>query len=251
MLDTSNFRRAVKLTSPVFFGYISIGIPFGLMAVAAGFPWWLALAMSLLIYSGTGQYIGISLFASGIVNGGSFLTSLLTFVGIEFFVGLRHLFYSLSLIETFRDTGRWKFPLIFTITDETFALISSCNIPKDADKGAYLGVISLFNYSYWIAGTLIGAIAGQLIPAGYLDGVDFALTALFIVLMINQIRSNKSLLPSLVGIFSALLAIALSYITIEGQPLLPSKHLILTGLSLGIALMLVIDKFIKKEGGKQ
>ncbi len=240
MLDSSNFRRAVKLTTPVFFGYIAIGIPFGLMVVNAGFPWWLAIAMSLLIYSGTGQYIGIALFSSGLVNASSFWTSLLTFIGIEFFVGLRHVFYSLSLLESYRNTGRFKFPLIFTITDETFALISSCNIPKDADKGSYLAVISLFDYSYWVLGTLIGAIVGNFIPSGYLNGVDFALTALFIVLMINQIRSTKDFIPSLAGIFSAVLVTALSYIKVNGAVLLPSQHLILTGLSLGILLMIIL-----------
>ncbi|MBQ9205816.1 MAG: AzlC family ABC transporter permease [Treponema sp.] len=240
MLDSSNFRRAVKLTTPVFFGYIAIGIPFGLMVVNAGFPWWLAVLMSLLIYSGTGQYIGIALFSSGIVNASSFWSSLATFAGIEFFIGLRHIFYSLSLIELYRDTGRWKFPLIFTVTDETFALISSCNIPRDAEKGAYLGVISIFDYSYWTLGTLIGAIVGNFIPEGYLSGVDFALTALFIVLMINQIRASKDIVPSLVGVLTTAFATALSYITVNGTPILPSQHLILTGLCLGIAVMILL-----------
>lgn len=240
MLDSSNFRKAVKLTSPVFFGYIAIGIPFGLMVVNAGFPWWLAVAMSLFIYSGTGQYIGIALFSSGMVNASSFWASLAAFVGIEFFIGLRHVFYSLSLLETFRDTGKWKFPLIYTVTDETFALISSCNVPRDADKGAYLAVISLFDYSYWTFGTLIGAIVGNFIPDGYLNGVDFALTALFIVLMINQIRSSKDFVPSIVGVLTACAATALSYIKIDGKAILPSQHIILTGLCLGIAVMIAL-----------
>ncbi|MBR1535840.1 MAG: AzlC family ABC transporter permease [Treponema sp.] len=249
MLDSSNFRRAVKLTTPVFFGYIAIGIPFGLMVVNAGFPWYLAVLMSLLIFSGTGQYIGIALFSSGIASNSSFWTSILTFVGIEFFIGLRHIFYSLALLETYRDTGKWKFPLIFTITDETFALVSSCNIPKDADKGPYLAVISLFDYSYWTFGTLIGAIVGNFIPAGYLNGVDFALTALFIVLMINQIRSTKDFLPSLVGVLTSVVAITLSYIQINGKPILPNQHLILTGLCLGIVVMLLLRH--PKRGGEQ
>ena len=247
MLDSSNFRRAIKLTSPVFFGYIAIGIPFGLIVVNAGFPWWLAVVMSCLIFSGTGQYIGIALFSSGMIHAHSFWSSLLTFLGIEFFVGLRHVFYSLSLLEKYKNTGSWKFPLIFTITDETFALVSSCNIPKDADKGSYLATISLFDYSYWILGTLIGAIAGNFIPEGYLNGVDFALTALFIVLMINQIRSSKDLLPSLTGILATCVAIVLSYIKISGKAILPSQHIILTGLCLGIAVICLLRRPTKHE----
>ena len=242
MLDSSNFRRAVKLTTPVFFGYIAIGIPFGLMVVNAGFPWWLAPAMSLLIFSGTAQYVAIAFFASGLANVKSFWACLLVFLGIEFFIGLRHIFYSLSLIEKYRDTGKWKFPLIFTITDETFALVASCNIPKDADKGDFLAVISLFDYSYWLAGSLIGALIGNFIPDGYLNGVDFALTALFVVLMINQIRGSRDFLPSLVGIATSCLATALSYVRINGNPVLPSQHVILTGLCLGIAVMMLLRR---------
>ena len=240
MLDSSNFRRAVKLTMPVFFGYMAIGIPFGLVVVNAGFPWWLAVVMSLVIYSGTGQYIGIALFASGILGVTSFWTSLLTFLGIEFFIGLRHVFYSLSLIESYRGTGKWKIPLIFTITDETFALVSSCNIPQDADKGSYLAIVSIFNYSYWVIGSLAGALIGNSIPDGYLNGVDFALTALFVVLMINQIRASKDFLPSFVGILTTVLAVALSYLKIDGRIILPGQYVILTGLCLGIAVMILI-----------
>lgn len=246
MLDSSNFRRAVKLTMPVFFGYMAIGIPFGLVVVNAGFPWWLAVVMSLVIYSGTGQYIGIALFASGILGVSSFWASLLTFLGIEFFIGLRHVFYSLSLIETYRGTGRWKFPLIFTITDETFALVSSCNIPSDADKGSYLAIISIFNYAYWVTGSLIGALIGNSIPAGYLNGVDFALTSLFVVLMINQIRLSRDFLPSLVGLLTTVFAVVLSYIKYDGRSILPGQYVILAGLCLGIAVMILIRGRMQK-----
>lgn len=240
MLDSSNFRRAVKLTMPVFFGYMAIGIPFGLVVVNAGFPWWLAVVMSLVIYSGTGQYVGIALFASGILGVTSFWASLFTFLGIEFFIGLRHVFYSLSLIESYRGTGKWKIPLIFTITDETFALVSSCNIPPDADKGSYLAIVSIFNYSYWVVGSLVGALIGNSIPDGYLNGVDFALTALFVVLMINQIRASKDFLPSFVGLLTTAVAVALSYLKIDGRIILPGQYVILAGLCLGIAVMILI-----------
>ena len=247
MLSKVNFRKALKITSPVFFGYISIGIPFGLMTVSAGFPWWLAPLMSLVIYSGTAQYIGIALFASGMINSGSYASSLFSIIGIEFFVGLRHVFYSLSLIKKFKHTGKWKLPLIYTITDETFALISVTEVPEDADKGAFYGTISLLDYSYWFTGTLAGALAGRLIPAGYLNGVDFALTALFIVLMINQIKASEDFIPSLTGVLTAAAAIALSYINVNGHPLLPSQHIILVGLSLGIAAIIFVKGIFGKK----
>lgn len=252
MLSKVNFKKALKITSPIFFGYVAIGIPFGLMAVSAGFPWWLAPLMSVVIYSGTAQYIGVALFASGIVDGATFWTSLLGFLGIEFFVGLRHVFYSLSFIKKYSGTGKWKIPLIFTLSDETYALIAEAKVPEDAKKGDFYAAISLLDFSYWFLGTLVGAIAGQMIPAGYLDGVDFALTALFIVIMIDQIRSSKDWIPTVVGILTCALAVALSYIQVNGHALLPSQNIILVGLSLGIAVIIFVKGvFGKKERGNK
>ncbi|MBQ0050641.1 MAG: AzlC family ABC transporter permease [Treponema sp.] len=247
MLSNANFRTAFKATVPILFGYVSIGIPFGLMSVSTGYPWWLAPLMSLVVFSGTAQYLAIALFASGILAGTSFWTTLTTFLGIEFFVGLRHIFYSLSFIKKYEGTGKWKLPLIYTLSDETYALISDIQVPEDANKGEFYAAISLLDYSYWFIGTLVGSVAGQFIPAGYLDGVDFALTALFIVLMINQIRTSKDWVPSVVGVITACVAVALSYINVNGKPILPSQHIILVGLSLGIAAII----FVKGVFGKK
>lgn len=233
--DDKYFRKAVKLTIPIFFGYISIGIPFGLMVASAGYKWWMALFMCMMMYSGTGQYIGIALFASGIPADGTFFSTILYILGIQFFVGFRHAFYGLSLLERYRGTGIYKPFLIYFLTDETFAITSTCDVPKNADKGKFYFTISIMDFSYWCLGSVIGALAGQLIPPEYLNGVDFALTTLFVVLMLNQILSTKDFVPSFVGIATAIIAIALSYIQIDGHRILPSQHVILVGLALGIA----------------
>lgn len=250
MLSNSSFKKALKITSPIFFGYVAIGIPFGLMAVSAGFPWWLAPLMSLVIYSGTAQYIGVALFASGIVSGTSFWTSLLGFLGIELFVGLRHVFYSLSFIKKYSGTGKWKILLIFTLSDETYALIADAKVPEDAEKGDFYAAISLLDFSYWFLGTLAGAIAGQMIPAGYLDGVDFALTALFIVIMIDQIRASKDFVSTAVGLLTCAFATVLSYIKVDGRAVLPPQNVILVGLSLGIAAIIFVKGIFGKKQEK-
>ena len=248
-----NFRQAFTLTLPVLSGYIAIGIPFGLMVTQAHFPWWLAAVMSLFIYSGTGQYIAIAYFASGLASESTFLTFLLTLLGIEFFVSLRHSFYGISLLDKFKDTGRWKPLLIYELTDETFALFCSTEAPAGVSKGAFYGTISLLNHSYWLLGTTLGAVAGQFVPEGYLEGVDFALTCLFAVLMINQIRQTKDWLPSVLGIASTLVAAALAYIPAgpdaAGNPayILPHQNIILAGLVLGIAVIVLVRGFIQKE----
>lgn len=247
MLSKQNFNLAVKTSSPIFFGYVSIGIPFGLIVVNSGYPWWIAPLMSLVMFSGTAQYIGIALFASGITKGDPYWKTLLNILGIELVIGLRHVFYSLSFLEKYKGTGKWKIPLIYTISDETYAVISNCKVPEDADKGTFFATISLLDFSYWFFGTVVGALLGNFIPSGYLNGVDFALTALFIVIMINQIRETKDFLPSLTGILTALFAVFLSYKKIGSKALLPSQHVILVGLSLGIAAIILIRGISSKK----
>ncbi len=255
MLNKKDFKLALQASSPIFFGYISIGLPFGLVVTNAGYPWWLAPLMSIFIYSGTAQYIAIALFASGISKGDAYWQTLLTILGIEFVIGIRHSFYSLSLLRKFGGTGKWKLPLIFTITDETYAVLESCEVPETADKGAFYGTISFLDYSYWLIGTLAGALIGNFIPTGYLNGVDFALSALFIVIMINQLRETKDFLPSIIGILTSVFAITLSYLKIGARTLLPSQHIILVALSLGIAAIILLRSFSdskrKSDSSKQ
>ena len=114
------FSQAVKITVPVFFGYIAIGIPFGIMVTTAHYPWYLAPIMSLTMYAGAGQYMAMGLFASG---------APLTAIAVtQLFLNIRHIVYGLSLIEKFKDTGKWKPYLIFALTDETYALLTSVGI---------------------------------------------------------------------------------------------------------------------------
>ena len=113
MVQKQNFRKAFHLTVPIFFGYVSIGIPFGLMVVNAGYPWWLALFMCLTIFSGTGQYMGIGLMAAG--------ASLPAFLITQFFVGIRHIVYGLSLLKKFvaeENTFLVPFPFILNVIFE-------------------------------------------------------------------------------------------------------------------------------------
>ena len=164
----SYILQAFKITIPVFFGYLAIGIPFGLMLVSAGYPWWLAPIMSVLMYAGAGQYMAVALFSSGASMSVTAITMLL--------LNIRHIVYGLSLITPFKETGKWKPYLIFALTDETYALMTSCSVPDGVNPGKFYGAIALMDHSYWILGSFIGAVAGTLIPFS-IDGVDFALTA--------------------------------------------------------------------------
>ncbi len=238
MLESYNFRRAAKTTVPVFFGYIAIGIPFGLMLVNAGYPLWLAPLMSIIMFAGAGEYIAIGLFAAG--------ARLETILIAEFLINIRHIVYGLSLITKFKGTGKWKPFLIFGLTDETYALETSCTVPENADRGSYYGVITLLDYIYWITGSTIGAIAGSLIPFSF-AGVDFALTALFAVMLINQIKASHDVIPPLIGCLTTVTAVILSRLGY-----LPGEHILIVALALGIAAIIIVrgGKFHKdvKEG---
>lgn len=215
--------QAFKVTIPVLFGYLAIGIPFGLMLVSADYPWWLAPIMSILMYAGAGQYMAVSLFAAGANLSVTAITMLL--------LNIRHIVYGLSLITPFKNTGKWKPYLIFALTDETYALMTSCPPPKGINPPSFYGAIALLDHLYWITGSLIGALAGTLIPFSF-EGVDFALTALFAVLLIDQVKKSKDWVPPLIGITVTILAIIL----------IPSDYVLLASLAAGVTILMLIKR---------
>ncbi len=215
------FQAAFPVTIPVLFGYLAIGIPFGLMLVKAGYPWPLAPLMSILMYAGAGQYIAIGLFAAKVPLLGMLLTILM--------VNIRHIVYGLSLIEQFKGVGKWKAYLIFSLTDETYALLTGVKVPENVNEGDFFGSIALLNQIYWITGSIIGAIAGTWIPFSF-AGIYFALTALFAVLLIEQIRRTKDLLPVIIGVVCAVASLVFAG---------PSKMLI-AALASSLAILILV-----------
>lgn len=214
-------HAAFPVTVPVLFGYLAIGIPFGLMLVKAGYPWWLSPIMSLLMYAGAGQYIAVGLFAAGVPLPGLLITMLM--------VNIRHIVYGLSLIEKFKPVGRWKPYLIFSLTDETYALLTGVKVPDNVKPGAFFGSIAMLDQSYWIAGSIIGALAGKFIPFSF-KGVDFALTALFTVLLIDQLRRTRDPVPAVIGIVCAVAALVL----------VGPANMLITALAASLAILVLV-----------
>jgi 4-azaleucine resistance transporter AzlC len=172
-------KRAAACSFPVFLGYITIGAAFGLVTADAGYPWWIALLTSVVMYAGAGQFIAVGLFAAGAGAAECMLIQLL--------VNARHMAYGLAMRRYFRDAGPYRFYLIYALSDETFALLSA--LPEQTPP-RFLFLVALLDQSYWVAGTVIGALAGSLIPFST-EGVGFALTALFIVLMLEQMLKQR------------------------------------------------------------
>ncbi|MBQ9630548.1 MAG: AzlC family ABC transporter permease [Treponema sp.] len=232
-MNKSQFLQAFKISLPVFFGYIAIGIPFGLMLVNAGYPAWLAPIMSVLMFAGAGQYVAVGLFAAGVPLGAIVIT--------ELFVNIRHIVYGLSLITKFKNVGKWKPYLIFALTDETYSLLVNCTVPENCKPGNFYGTIALLDHLYWILGGIIGAIAGSLLPFP-LEGVDFALTALFIVLLIEQLEKSRDIVPPIIGAFVTMFAIILSRFNF-----LSETNILLVAISVSIIFLVGIRRQRTKE----
>ncbi len=224
--------KAFKASVPVLLGYLTIGFGFGLLAVNKGYPVWLALFMSIFVFAGAAQYIGISLFAAG--------ASLPEIVLVTLVANIRHAAYGLSLIGSFGAHPRIKPYLIFALTDETYALLSSSK-PEERADGGFLLAVSALNQLYWVAGTALGALVGSLIP-GRVQGLDFALNALFIVLALEQAMRLKKGLPFVI----AGISIFLAYRFMKGSGAIALGLLIATA---GLALYdSVRKKRIKGDG---
>ena len=193
-------RHTVKTafldTLPVMTGYLFLGFGFGIILQQNGYGVLWALAMSLFIYAGSMQYVGVGLLTGGASLAAAALTTLM--------VNARHLFYGISMIDTYKGTGKRKPYLIFALTDETYSLVSR-KLPEGVEKTAYCFLVSLFDQCYWVAGSAVGALAGKL-PLDF-TGIDFALTALFVTIFVEQWLSTKNHLPALVGVGSAVLCL--------------------------------------------
>lgn len=190
------FRAAFPFTIPVLTGYLFIGIAFGVMYQEKGYNFLWAILMSILVYAGSGQYLAVNFFAPGV--------RLFDVIFMTFMVNVRHIFYGLSLLERFGKMGKKRLYMIFSLTDETYSLFFVTKVPKEVDEEKFLFAIALLDQLYWIAGSAIGALAGALIPFRA-EGIDFAMTALFIVILTEQMMSAKNRLPAAIGMASALL----------------------------------------------
>ena len=192
------FRAAFPFTIPVLTGYLFIGIAFGVMYQEKGYNFLWAILMSVMVYAGSGQYLAVNFFTPGV--------SLFQVIFLEIMVNIRHVFYGLSLLERFQNMGKKKLYMIFSLTDETYSLFFITKIPKDVDEDKFMFAIALLDQIYWITGSAIGAIAGSLIPFDA-TGIDFAMTALFVVIFVEQWLTTKNHIPALTGLGAGLICL--------------------------------------------
>lgn len=188
-------------TIPVMTGYLVLGFGFGIVLKSNGYGIWVAFVMSLFIYAGSMQYVAVELLTSGATMIAVALTTLL--------VNARHLFYGISMIDKYKGTGKKKPYLIFALTDETYSLV--CNdkpkVPEEHRKDYYF-FVSIFNQCYWIVGSVLGAVFGTLVKFNS-EGIDFALTALFLTVFLEQWLTTKRHTPAIIGVVTSVMCLVI------------------------------------------
>ena len=227
-MKKKTFQRAFRDSIPVFAGYLCLGAGFGILMHSAGFHIGWVLLMSTTIYGGAMQYVGVDLLSAG--------ASLITTALMTVMINARYFFYSLSILGKYAHTGKAKPYLIFALTDETYSVVCSGDVPEGVDRKKYYFWVSLFDQLYWVVGCAAGALLGSVLPFDT-TGIDFSMTALFLVVMTEQWKASRDHTPALVG-----LGVSLVCLLVFG-----SNFLIPSMLGITAALTLLRGFMQKKE----
>ena len=199
-MDQKTIRQAFYRSIHVMAGYIVLGIGFGILMRNAGYGVLWTAAMSGFIYAGSMQYVGVSL----LTGGASVITTILTTI----MVNGRHLFYSISMVDKYKDAGKYKPYMIFALTDETYSLLCDGKAPEGSDPTKYRFFVSFFDQSYWVTGSVLGSLLGAVLPFST-AGIEFSMTALFITSFTEQWLTTKDHIPALTGLLSTLLCLVI------------------------------------------
>lgn len=193
-------KYAFKQSVPIMAGYIVLGMGFGVLLESKGYGVLWAIAMSVFIYAGSMQYVAINLITGG--------ASLIATALMMLMVNARHLFYGISMLEKYKNTGWKKFYLIFGMCDESFTVNCTVDPPEDVDRGWFMFFVNALNQFYWVAGATSGALLGYVIHFNT-KGIDFVMTALFVVMFINQWEEAEDHKPALVGVVCSVICLIL------------------------------------------
>lgn len=189
-------RAAFPKTIPILAGFLFLGMTYGIYARVSGLPLWFPILMSVVVFAGSMEFVAIGLLL------GAFHPLLA--LGMTLMINARHLFYGLSMLDKYRGTGWRKFYLIFGMCDESFSINCSTEVPDGIDRNRFMFFVTLLNHSYWIAGATLGALLGSLVNFNT-EGIDFVMTAMFVVIFLEGWLKEKSHVSSLLGLGVTLL----------------------------------------------
>ena len=220
---------ALRASMPVMFGYVPLGMAFGLLFQDLGYAWYYASLMGLVVFAGAAQFMAVGLLLAH--------AGLLEIAVSTFILNSRHLFFGLSVMHRYRTSGLKKLYLIFGLTDETYSLVTSTRAPGGIHESDYYLAITGLNHLYWVVGCSLGALAGAILD---LDtrGMDFALTALFLVLVIEQWKQVRDPFPFIIAAVFSLLALSLF-----------REQMLLVAIGLSIALLMLRYRRLPRQHG--
>jgi len=216
---TRALRAAFPHTIPVFTGFTFLGIAYGILMNSKGYGAYWTVLMSLMAFAGSAQYVAIT-----------FLTSIFNPVYallMTLMVNARHLFYGISMLDKYKYTGKFKPYLIFGLCDETFSIICSAEPPEGVDRNWFSFFITLLNHSYWVLGSALGGILGSIVSFNT-KGLDFVLTALFVVIFVGQWKNQKNHKPAVIGVVCSIICLIIFG---QGSFIIPSMIAILAVLT--------------------
>ena len=185
-------KKAFLKSIPIMCSYLFVSMAYGMMMENAGYHWYYSLLVSMTVYTGAFQFVLITFLSSG--------ASIATIAVTALLMNSRQAFYSLSFLEVFKDMGKRKLYMIHTMTDETYAV--NCSIGNIEDRKDIMFLVAFLSRCYWMVGAVLGGVIGQLFPFD-LEGIDFCMTALFIIIFIDQWEKNEKHFPALSGLLVA------------------------------------------------
>ena len=215
------FAAAFPHTIPVLTGFMVLGIAYGVLMRINGYRTIWAVLMSAIAFCGSMQFVAITLLTVVFNPFQAFLLSLM--------VNARHLFYGISMLEKYKGLGKVRFFLIYVLSDETFSISSSIQCPEEIDRKTFYLMISLLDYIYWVFGTFLGGVLGNFVTFNT-NGLDFVLTALFVVLFLEQMKNKENRLSGIIGLIGTGIGI---FIFGTANFVIPSMMIILTTLLVG------------------
>lgn len=226
------FQAAFPYTIPILTGFLFLGITYGIYMRVSGFSFWYPMVMSLTIFAGSVEFVAANLLL------GAF--NPLQALALTLMINARHLFYGISMLDKYKNTGWKKFYLIFGMCDESFSINYTANIPADVDRGWFMFFVTLLNHCYWVVGATLGGLFGAMIPFNT-EGLEFVLPAMFVVIFMDQWLKETNHTSSILG-----LALSLLCLLAFG----PSDFIIPSMLAI-LAVLTLLRKPLEKGGDPQ
>ncbi len=225
-------RTAFPHTIPILAGFGFLGMSFGFLMRASGHPWWLPILMSVVIFAGSMQFVTVDLLAGAFHPLQAMLMALM--------VNARHLFYGISLLDKYQDLGKKRTYMIFGLTDETFSINYAANIPEDVDRGWFMFFVTALNHLYWAGGTAVGSLLGSVLRFNT-EGLDFVMTAMFVVILLEQVQKKENRPTALVGLGASALCLLI----------FGAEHFVIPAMLAILGILALLRRVLEREEAAQ